>query len=534
MHPPHSILASTEVQTSPPHFEGIHPPQPDYSFPLPEPLSQLNLNTLIGENYQIQELIGQGGYGVVYKGYDSGLDRVIAVKILTETHPQIKKRFKDEGRLLARLHHAHIIQVYQVGHLDDHTPYLIMEYFGRGSLSSHWPIGQKASISDALSIMDQLLDALNFAHQNSIIHRDIKPANLLYDDQTQHLKVCDFGIARSQLKLPQQAQTTREGIILGSDHYIAPERLEGSTDDPRSDLYSAGVVLYRLLMGKHPLERYAGEALSPQVITLRSVSQEIELSNDLPLNIRRFCLRLLARRPQDRFQTALDARLALQELKTLPATYTNPHSLITSSPDHHTLPLLSTDQSIQSQRSHLSDSPYTPSTFPSKYTKYLEKIGYRSLLFLGIGISFGLFIWFAVYSSQINQIKPFILIDSQQVSQQVSATQKIQQKGVQQDHKDSKKQNHRSPEFPHEMESLSDFKLISPSLRHKTQSSRRLIKSPTKKIRKTKIRTQTIKSRKTKKSKTRAIKTHKQNPPLPSQLPFIYPSNHSGSTSKSK
>ena len=118
-----------------------------------------------------------------------------------------------------------------------------MEHFGTGSLKDHWHKGERPSLTESCQIIAQILDALSAAHEIGVVHRDIKEANILYDHHKQVAKLCDFGIARAVERLEDQAQTTKEGCVVGTGHYIAPERYKGNNHDPRSDLYSVGVLL---------------------------------------------------------------------------------------------------------------------------------------------------------------------------------------------------------------------------------------------------------------------------------------------------
>ena len=297
-----------------PHF---HPPQLPQGFVLPG-------------GYVIEGMLGSGGFGAVYAAHDPALARPVAVKLLTrELTGQAAERFRDEGRLLAKLHHPNIIQVYASGALpsSDGRAYLVMERFGEGSLASHWPLGARPPLELATHITQQLLSALAAAHEAGVIHRDVKEANVLYDSQHNEIKLCDFGIARSLTPLPEQADTTQEGVVVGTDHYIAPERLVGVHDDPRSDLYSAGVLMYRLLTGHRPFERSAEERPARPMILLRSLQETPTLPDHIPLRWRRLCLALLARDPAHRPESAARALLMLSDAEGITNTESAPISL---------------------------------------------------------------------------------------------------------------------------------------------------------------------------------------------------------------
>ena len=296
-------------------------------------LPQLLAGQTLPGGYRVTHQLGAGGYGAVYAGHDLQLDRPVAVKLLTrassdehKSAAQALKRFRDEGRLLAKLQHPNIIQIFASGELEGHA-YLVMERFGEGSIEALWPRGERPSLDETIGIIKQLLSALAAAHQAGVIHRDVKEANLLYDPQLRLAKLCDFGIARSLTPLQGQAGPTAEGMIIGTDHYIAPERLVGVHDDPRSDLYSVGVLMYRLLTGLRPFERSLEERPAPQVVMVRALQEQPTLPERLPLKWRRLCLSLLARDPAHRPESAARALELFEDAEVLAETESAPLSL---------------------------------------------------------------------------------------------------------------------------------------------------------------------------------------------------------------
>lgn len=293
----------------------------------------LEVGFILPGRYQVQQALGKGGYGSVYAGTDLNLDRAIAIKLLShELEGQAAQRFKDEGRLIAKLQHPHIIQVYAFNELDFSYPFLVMERFGTGSLKDHWQKSEKPSLEEACHIIIQVLDALSAAHQIGVVHRDIKEANILYDHHKQVVKLCDFGIARAVEPLENQAQTTKEGCVIGTGHYIAPERYKGQNHDPRSDLYSVGVLFHRLLTGRRPHESYYGEPLAPGVLMYRSSYESLDYIEAVPRAIERICLRLLEANINLRFQNAKQAKLDLQEALNSPETQSYEYELNTHDP----------------------------------------------------------------------------------------------------------------------------------------------------------------------------------------------------------
>ena len=293
-----------------------------------DPHLALPLGYTLPGGYVIDAPLGAGGFGAVYAGRDTQLDRAVAIKVLTRTlEPKAMRRFRDEGRLLAKLQHPNIIQVYALGELDDQRSYLVMERFGSGSLSDHWPRGQRPPLALALSITRQVLSALGAAHRAGVIHRDIKEPNILFDSGSGVVKLCDFGIARSVTPLLNQAETTEEGVIIGSLPYLAPERLNGARGDELSDLYAVGVLLFRLLTGRRPFEEDPYERLSPHVQITKTLTEPAQLPAGLAPRWGRLCLALLEKDPERRPQSADRALQLLDDSLELSLTESAPIQL---------------------------------------------------------------------------------------------------------------------------------------------------------------------------------------------------------------
>jgi serine/threonine-protein kinase len=264
--------------------------------------------------HRIERLLGSGGFGSVFAALDVDLGRAVAFKVLRSVDDKLLARFRDEARLLAKINDPHIIQIYRIGRLPSNEPFIAMELFGDGSLDAHFPIGRKAVVGEATEIVVQILQGLDVAHRAGVVHRDIKGANVLLDRNSGHVKLCDFGIARSQAG-ENEAQTG--GMVLGTPHYIAPERMQGVKDDPRSDLYSVGVIFYRLLTGRRPYESPGASVLT---ILHRAMTEAPVLPEAIPRGIARACVRLLAPNPELRYPTAEAAIDALRAAVRTPAT----------------------------------------------------------------------------------------------------------------------------------------------------------------------------------------------------------------------
>ncbi len=234
---------------------------------------------------EILTLLGQGGMGAVYKARQKQLDRLVALKILPPEvgrDPAFTERFTREARSLARLNHLHIVTVYDFGLSEDGLYYFVMEYVD-GTDLRHVIQAGKLEPAEALAIVPQICDALQFAHKNGIVHRDIKPENILLDKEG-NIKIADFGLARL-LDRPASAYTlTAAGHKMGTPHYMAPEQIEHPHHvDHRADIYSLGVVFYEMLTGELPIGRFAPPSRKVQVdvrldqIVLKSLEHEPEL-----------------------------------------------------------------------------------------------------------------------------------------------------------------------------------------------------------------------------------------------------------------
>ncbi|MDP2315061.1 MAG: serine/threonine-protein kinase [Pseudomonadota bacterium] len=210
--------------------------------------------------FDLLEEIGRGGMGSVWRARHRALDRVVAVKYLSEAlahRPAFVARFRQEARVLARLQHPRIVAVYDVGD-DEGLPYLMMEYVAGPALAAVLPLSPARAIDIGLGVCE----ALAFAHGHGVVHRDIKPENILLDD-TGGVKVADFGIAR----LLDTPGATATGALIGTPAYLSPEALAGAPPDPRMDLYALGAVLYQCVTGALPVGALdsVGPALDPVV-----------------------------------------------------------------------------------------------------------------------------------------------------------------------------------------------------------------------------------------------------------------------------
>jgi serine/threonine protein kinase len=215
---------------------------------------------------EILELLGQGGMGAVYKARQPGLDRLVALKILPlqpGSDPGFAERFNREARALARLSHPNIVAVYDFGQTHG-LHYFIMEYVDGPNLRQI-ERANKLSTRQALQIIPQICEALQFAHDEGVVHRDVKPENVLLDKKGR-VKIADFGLAKILGREPRDPRLTGLKDVMGTPHYMAPEQVEHPQEvDHRADIYSLGVVFYEMLTGELPLGKFAPPSQKVQV-----------------------------------------------------------------------------------------------------------------------------------------------------------------------------------------------------------------------------------------------------------------------------
>jgi len=253
---------------------------------------------------EILELLGQGGMGVVYKARQRQLDRLVAVKILPPQIGQTEafaERFTREARSLARLSHPRIVIIYDFGHTEAGLYYFIMEYVDGTDLRRVIQTGD-LSASEALKIIPQICEALQYAHEEGIVHRDIKPENILLNKKGQ-VRIADFGLAKL-LDRPATSPTsmlTKVGQQMGTPHYMAPEQIEHPSQvDHRADIYSLGVVFYEMLTGELPLGRFDPPSQRAQV--------DIRLDNVV--------LRTLEKQPERRYQHVSEVKTDVETISS--------------------------------------------------------------------------------------------------------------------------------------------------------------------------------------------------------------------------
>jgi serine/threonine-protein kinase len=253
--------------------------------------------------YEILGILGRGGMGVVYRAEDKRIGRQVAIKTLTEGfsgQPEMLERFYREAQA-GILQHPNIVIVYDLGD-EDGVPFIVMEFVEGEPLDKLIASGRQLPLIDKLTIIEQVCSALGYAHQHGVIHRDIKPANVMVQSNPIHAKIVDFGIARVQGSSSGATSLTRTGNVIGSLHYIAPERLRGQPFDGRSDIFATGVMLYYLLTGQLP---FTGEdiAVAQKLVHEQHRPLSAWLTN-YPPALDGIIDRAMAKDPEQRYATA--------------------------------------------------------------------------------------------------------------------------------------------------------------------------------------------------------------------------------------
>ena len=269
--------------------------------------------------YEIREIIGVGGMAVVYKAYDNIDDRIVAIKILKDeylTNEEFKRRFKNESKAIAVLSHPNIVRVYNVS-FGDRIQYIVMEYVDGITLKEYIEQQGVVNWKEAVHFVGQILAALQHAHDKGIVHQDIKPQNImLLQDGT--IKVTDFGIARFSRT---DSNVTSENAI-GSVHYISPEQARGEMTDDKADIYSVGVVMYEMLTGQLPFQ--SDSAVSVAIMQLQQDPRRPrEIVPTLPLGLEQITMRAMQKNPNDRYGSAAEMLMDINEFKRNPAVKFN-------------------------------------------------------------------------------------------------------------------------------------------------------------------------------------------------------------------
>lgn len=267
--------------------------------------------------YEIVSELGRGAMGIVHKGHDPNIDRFVAIKTLSLAaldvdSAQLEHRFRIEAQAAGRLTHPNIVSIYEFGEDAEHA-FIAMEYVDGCTLSELENRGNLLGVNQILDIMDKVLNALQYAHDKGVVHRDIKPSNIMYT-QNGDVKIADFGIARME-----SSTRTQVGTVLGTPGYMSPEQILGESVDNRTDIFSAGILLYELLTGERAFASTNITSTSYKIVHTE-LPPPSKLCLNVPAAFDTVVAKALAKQRDGRFQTADQFSLALQSIRSVCAS----------------------------------------------------------------------------------------------------------------------------------------------------------------------------------------------------------------------
>jgi eukaryotic-like serine/threonine-protein kinase len=262
------------------------------------------------DEFDIEEKIGQGGMGIVFRGFERSLNRPVAVKVMSPhlgANGAARQRFVREAQAAAAVVHPHVVPIYRVNSSPE-RPYIVMALVDGLSLHDHVTQNGPLETKDVVRISVQIADGLAAAHRHGLIHRDIKPANILMEKDVSRVMITDFGLARAV----DDVAMTNSGCLAGTPHYMSPEQVTGSEIDHRTDLFSLGSVMYFTATGREPFRAARAFAVINKVVN-EAACPARSINADIPDTLDRIIGRLLEKEPSDRFQSADDLRQLLTQ-----------------------------------------------------------------------------------------------------------------------------------------------------------------------------------------------------------------------------
>ncbi len=333
-------LPPAQLPSAAPEQSGVAPRASPPAAPPPGPAPPKDplLSRVIAGKYKLEALLGAGGAGAVYRGLHAELGRAVAVKVLhkeNQHEAQFVKRFKAEARAASRLDHRNVTRVLDFGQEPDGLLYLVMEYVAGRTLEAILQVEGRLPVLRVVEIGVQVASALALAHHEGIIHRDIKPENLLLvpavDEDfgaTDLVKVCDFGMAKLK-NAGNEEELTIGGMICGSPAYMSPEQIRGAELDARTDIYALGMTMYEAATGAHP---FTAESLVELFMKHENEPprRPSEFVPGLDPLFEDILMRALAKRPQDRHESARTLRIELREVAEELRDQAPPSSLVSA------------------------------------------------------------------------------------------------------------------------------------------------------------------------------------------------------------
>ena len=300
--------------------------RPEINHPESHPGSDKAATQRFGR-YEVVAQLGRGAMGVVYKARDPQIDRMVAVKTVSlagqepDEEKEFRLRFMHEAQAVGRLHHPGIVAIFDVGeNAENHDPYIVMEFVSGEPLNRILKREKKLPLAQALQLVEEVAEALDYAHAQGVIHRDIKPGNILVTPEGR-AKIADFGIAKLNL-----AHFTLPGRVLGTPAYMAPEQLSGAGVDGRSDLFSLGVILYAMVTGHSPFQGDSATTVCFKVANREPVAASA-LDLSLPHELDDVIARAMAKDPEQRYQRGAEFAEDVRKLQVVLGAGANTTSL---------------------------------------------------------------------------------------------------------------------------------------------------------------------------------------------------------------
>jgi serine/threonine-protein kinase len=302
---------------------------PEHGLPLVQlestPSREDQTGAIVGGKYRILSRIGEGGMGAVYKVEHVAMGKLMAMKILhreLSAHEQAVLRFEREARAASQLEHPHIILVSDFGIAGDGSFYIVMEHLNGKDLFDVLKDEHIMLAERTVHVMRQVCSGLAEAHRKGVIHRDLKPENIFLATDKEFpdfVKILDFGIAKVLETRPGERTLTAAGTVFGTPEYLSPEQAAGGEIDHRADLYSLGIIMYRMLAGRLPFTGGNKSSLIQRQLSEQPLPfAQRQMPQQVPPSLERVVFRLLAKDPDDRYQDALEVKAALERVDTRP------------------------------------------------------------------------------------------------------------------------------------------------------------------------------------------------------------------------
>lgn len=355
---------------------------------MPEP-------TRLNNRYQLEEILGSGGMAIVYRAYDSMLERTVAIKILRQDFTRdagFRENFRQEAKAAANLSHPNIVTVHDFGFDAGHL-FIVMEYVPGTDLKSLLKTSGRMSIEETLDMLIQACAGVGYAHRAGLVHCDIKPQNMLITPE-KRLKVVDFGIARALASIHPDEKTE---VVWGSPQYFSPEQAAGAAPSPASDVYSIGVIMYEALTGQLPFKAESGTELARLHREVMPAAPRA-LNPSIPPSLEQILLKVLAKEPSTRYRTADQLGRVLETYRQQKVVQVE---LSTSGvPSTQSAPLPSFNQTYYPPTPAKRIEPASPQANPFQMDWVTIALGLLALIAVGGLIPFFLWVYF-VYNPPI-------------------------------------------------------------------------------------------------------------------------------------